>query len=255
MTKTKNTPHDTPRTMKVPQNAAQSTPLNGLRRKLRKVARSRNGREGRPTLLPTRGARSHDASEGWPTPPHPDPAGRPIEWEATEKGLHQQIHQMLLREKGPLNHQTLPKEEGSRRGGSPGPSEGSEVILGGRRQRKMLKFLPQKYPPDCQGPTIFKTNVPPWTSSPPMFTMEAPAWTSVSPIVKATPMPKGTTEPPRGTEQGDGGAERYAAMSATPRESVGEEVEIPAKISNPDKRMRSGRVSMETTGNKTPMAR
>jgi hypothetical protein len=113
---------------------------------------------------------------------------------------------------------------------------------------------PPEIPPELPGPPIFEKNVPPWTPSPPMFTTEAPAWTSVSPIVEATPTPEGTTEPPRGTEQGYGGAERYAAMKATPRESVGEGAEIPAKISNPDKRMWLGRVSTETTGDDTPMA-
>jgi hypothetical protein len=87
-----------------------------------------------------------------------------------------------------------------------------------------------------------------------MVKPEAPDRKAARPGGGVTPTPEIATEPPRGTEPGDGEVVRYAAMNAIPRESVGEGAEIPAKISNPDKRMWSGRVSTETTGDDTPIA-
>jgi hypothetical protein len=49
--------------------------------------------------------------------------------------------------------------------------------------------------------------------------------------------PGGAAEPPKGTERGEGGDLRYAAMKVVPKELVDDEVKRPFMSSNPDKRM------------------
>jgi hypothetical protein len=67
--------------------------------------------------------------------------------------------------------------------------------------------------------------------------------------------PGGAAKPPKGTERGEGGDTRYAAMKAVPKELVGNGAKRPSMSSNPDKRMWSVRQLMGMIGNDTLMAR
>jgi hypothetical protein len=118
-------------------------------------------------------------------------------------------------------------------------------------------------------PPIFETGIPSGTPKPPMLKGEAPTFTTM-PLVgdKMLPVemppgaterppetPGGAVEPPKGTEHGEGGDSRYAAIKAIPKELVGNGVKRPSMSSNPDERMWSGRRSTGMIGDNTLLAR
>jgi hypothetical protein len=96
-------------------------------------------------------------------------------------------------------------------------------------------------------PPIFDTGIPSGTPKPPILNREAPTLTPMPLVGNNTlpaGMPPGTTEqspetpggaakPPKGTEHGEGGDLRYAAMKAVPKELV----KRASMSSNPDERM------------------
>jgi hypothetical protein len=117
-------------------------------------------------------------------------------------------------------------------------------------------------------PSIFNTGIPSGTPKLPMLNREAPTLTPMSlvgdnmlpagtppGVTKQSPeMPGGAAKPPKGTEHGEGGDMRYAAMKTVPKELVGDGVKRASMSSNPDKRMWSGSRSTGMIGNNTLMA-
>jgi hypothetical protein len=115
---------------------------------------------------------------------------------------------------------------------------------------------------------MFKTGIPCGTPKPPMLKGENPTVTPMPRIGDNTlpvEMPPGATKqppettggaakPPKGTECGEGGGTRYAAMKAIPKELVGDGVKRHSMSSNPDKRMWSGKRSTGMIGDDTLVA-